>query len=102
LRLRTSPLGCPVSSLLSGDRSRLFAGRHPVLAHEVSADACRAEVLLGADDRHLAFRSCVGVERMPDGIRITLGTRVRCRNPFGRAYMALIDGVHRRYIAPTI
>jgi len=102
LRLRTSPLGCPVSSLLSNDRSRLFASRYPVLAHALSADGHRAEVLLGADDRHLAFRSCVGVELSLNGIRITLGTRVRCRNPFGRAYMALIDGVHRRYIAPTM
>ncbi len=102
LRLRTSPLGCPVSSLLSGERDRLFAGRFPVLGQRVSADHRCAEVLLGADDRHLAFRSCVGVERMADGLRITLGTRVRCRNAFGRAYMALIDSVHRRYISPTM
>ena len=102
LRLRTSPLGCPVSSLLSDERDRLFAGRFPVLGQHVSSDLRRAEVLLGADDRHLAFRSCVGVERTSDGLRITLGTRVRCRNAFGRAYMALIDRVHRRYISPTM
>ena len=102
LRLRTSPLGCPVSSLLSGERDRLFAGRFPVLGQRVSPDLRHAEVLLGADDRHLAFRSCVGVERTGDGLRITLGTRVRCNNAFGRVYMALIDGVHRRYISPTL
>ncbi|HLT44787.1 MAG TPA: DUF2867 domain-containing protein [Luteimonas sp.] len=102
LRLRRSPLGCPVSSLLSQDRERLFAGRYPVLGQHVSVDRRRAEVLLGADDRHLSFRSCVGVEHTSEGLRITLGTRVRCRNAFGRAYMAIIEGTHRRYVAPVM
>lgn len=102
LRLRRSPLGCPVSSLLSCERGHLFAGRFPTLGQRVSADHRRAEVLLGADDRHLAFRSCVGAEHTADGLRITLGTRVRCRNAFGRVYMSLIDSVHRRYISPTM
>ncbi|TYT25272.1 DUF2867 domain-containing protein [Luteimonas viscosa] len=102
LRLRRSPLGCPVSSLLSDDRSRLFAGRYPVLDQRISDDRRRVEVLLGADDRHLAFRSCVGVEETAAGLRITLGTRVRCRNAFGHAYMAMIERTHRRYIAPTM
>jgi hypothetical protein len=99
--LRTSPLGCPVSSLL-GECPQAFAGRFPVLDQRVDGDA-RAEVLLGADDRHLRFRSSVGVERLPDGrLRIFLATRVRTRNAFGRAYMALIERTHRRYIAPTM
>lgn len=102
LRLRRSSLGCPVSSLLSQDRDRLFAGRYPVLGQRVSPDGRRAEVLLGADDRHLSFRSCVGVEHAGESLRITLGTRVRCRNAFGRAYMAIIEGTHRRYIAPVM
>jgi hypothetical protein len=103
LRLRTSPLGCPVSSLLSEDRSRLFAGRFPVLAQQLSDDGRSAEVLLGADDRHLRFRSCVRVERLDDGqLRISLGTRVRTHNAFGRFYMAMIDRTHRRYISPTM
>ncbi|WP_312319374.1 DUF2867 domain-containing protein [Stenotrophomonas sp.] len=103
LRLRTSPLGCPVSSLLSTDRSQLFAGRFPVLGQHVDADDRSAEVLLGADDRHLRFRSCVRVERLDDGqLRISLGTRVRTHNAFGRFYMALIDRTHRRYISPTL
>jgi len=102
LRLRTSPLGCPVSSLLSNDRSTLFAGRFPVLA-QAAEDDRRVEVLLGADDRHLRFRSVVGIERLDDGsLQVTLGTRVQYRNLFGRMYMALIDRVHRRYIAPTM
>lgn len=101
LRLRTSPLGCPVSSLLSEDRERLYAGRFPVLAQRIGAR--RAEVLLGADDRHLVFRTSVDVRIEADGaIEIGLGTRVRCRNAFGRAYMAAIAAVHRRHIAPTM
>jgi hypothetical protein len=99
--LRTSPLGCPVSSLL-GECPQTFAGRFPVLGQRVDGDA-RAEVLLGADDKHLRFRSSVGVERLPDGrLRIFLATRVRTRNLFGRAYMALIERTHRHYIAPTM
>lgn len=101
LGLRTSPLGCPVSSLL-GRCPQTFAGRFPVLDQRIDGDD-RAEVLLGADDRHLRFRSCVGVERQADGsVRIFLATRVRTRNAFGRAYMALIERTHRHYIAPTM
>jgi hypothetical protein len=102
LQLRTSPLGCPVSSLLSGDRSQLFAGRHPVLAQQTDGDDRRAQVVLGADDRHLVFRSCVGVQITPAGVEISLGTRVRCRNAFGHLYMALITGAHRTYIVPAM
>jgi len=103
LRLRTSPLGCPVSSLLTQGESQRFAGRFPVLGQSVAEDGRRAQVLLGADDRHLRFRSCVGVRIVGDTrIDFTLGTRVRCSNPFGRVYMALIEGVHRRYIGPAL
>jgi len=102
LRLRTSPLGCPASSLLSRDRSRLFAGKYPVLDQWTDARAQQAEVMLGADDRHLRFRSCVGVRLVGDDAHITLGTRVQCRNWFGRWYISAIDRVHRRYISPTM
>lgn len=103
LRLRTSPLGCPVSSLLSADRSTLFARRFPVLAQACSADGGSAEVLLGADDRHLRFRSCVRVQRLADGTAVVaLGTRVRTRNAFGRFYMAAITHVHRRHVSPAM
>jgi hypothetical protein len=102
LRLRTSPLGCPASSLLSRDRSRLFAGRYPVLDQWIDARAQHAEVMLGADDRHLRFRSCVGVHFVGEDAHITLGTRVQCRNRFGRWYISAIDRVHRRYISPTM
>lgn len=101
--LRTSPLGCPASSLLCEGAPARFAERFPVLAQRVDPADARAEVILGADDKHLSFRSCVGVERLPGGrMRCTLGTRVRTRNRFGRLYMAAIDGVHRRYIAPAM
>lgn len=103
LRLRTSPLGCPVSSLLSEDRSQVFASRFPVLGQLVDSEDRSAEVLLGADDRHLRFRSCVRVERLDDGrVRVSLGTRVRTHNAFGRFYMAMIDRTHRRYISPAL
>ena len=63
----------------------------------------RAQVILGADERHLRFRSCVGVQVLADGrIAFTLGTRVQYRNAFGRAYMKAIARVHRDYIAPTM
>ncbi len=100
--LRTSPLGCPVSSLLS-DCPQRFAGRFPVLAQSTERRDRRAQVLLGADDKHLRFRSCVGVEVRADGsARFTLGTRVRNRNIFGAIYMRLIDHAHRTYAAPTM
>ena len=102
LGLRTSPLGCPVSSLL-GDAPQRFAGRHPVLAQRVDPDGRRAEVMLGADDKHLRFRSCVGVEHLANGdVRFSLSTRVRNRNLFGTVYMRLIDRAHRRYVAPAM
>jgi hypothetical protein len=102
LRLRTSPLGCPASSLLSVDRSRLFAGQYPVLDQWIDGPGKHAEVLLGADDRHLRFRSSVAVRIVGDDAHITLGTRVQCRNWFGRWYMAGIDRVHRAYISPAM
>lgn len=100
LGLRTSPLGCPVSSLLSPTGRSVFAGRFPVLDQQVDAD--RAQVVLGADDRHLRFRSCVSVHVDGDVIECTLATRVACRNLFGRVYLGLIDRVHRSYIAPAM
>jgi hypothetical protein len=101
--LRTSPLGCPVSSLLSPVKSNLFANRFPVLDQEVNATDTRAQVILGADDKHLIFRSCVGVEIVNgQRIEISLGTRVHCKNLLGRFYMSIIDHTHRTYIAPTM
>lgn len=103
LRLRTSPLGCPVSSLLSTDRSRVFGGRFPVLDARVDAEDRCAEVVLGADDRHLRFRSSVRVQFCEDGqVQISLGSRVQTLNAFGRFYMAMIDSAHRHYVAPAL
>ncbi|NYZ63129.1 DUF2867 domain-containing protein [Luteimonas deserti] len=102
-RLRTSPLGCPASSLLAVDAPLRFAGRHPVLAQHTTGDGRRIEVILGADDRHLAFRTCVTVETLPTGgIVCAMTTRVRIRNAFGRFYLAAIRRVHRRYVAPAM
>jgi hypothetical protein len=103
LGLRTSPLGCPVSSLLAQGCEEVFAGRFPVIAQSADAIDKRVQVILGAEDKHLQFRSCVGVELLFDGRAVfTLGTRVRTRNLFGRFYMGLIDRVHRRYITPAM
>ncbi|MES2942562.1 MAG: DUF2867 domain-containing protein [Pseudomonadota bacterium] len=103
LGLRTSPLGCPVSSLLSPDKSNLFKNRYPVLDQNINAADTRAQVVLGANDKHLLFRSCVSVEITgKHHVDVMLGTRVHCKNPFGRFYMWAIDHVHRRYVTPTM
>lgn len=104
LRLRTSALGCPVSSLGGPcEPGRLFENRFPVLDQAISADEMRAEVILGADDRHLAFRTCVGVRRLPgDTVELSLSTKVSCANVFGLAYMASISRTHRRYVTPAL
>ena len=103
LGLRTSPLGCPVSSLLSPTAPHYFDGRFPVLAQRVSADRRSAEVVLGADDKHLAFRTSVGVRLLGDGaVEFSLADRVACTNLFGRFYMAAIARTHRRVIAPAM
>jgi len=73
-----------------------------VLEQSIDVRGQRAEVLLGADDRHLRFRSNVGVRYVGADAHITLGTRVQCRNWFGRFYIAAIDRVHRSYISPTM
>ncbi|NML08950.1 DUF2867 domain-containing protein [Sphingobium sp. AR-3-1] len=103
LGLRTSPLGCPVSSLLSDERTNMFVNQYPVLDQSVEEDGLRAAVVLGARDRHLVFRSCVSVEKVAsDRVNLTLGTGVRCKNLFGHFYMSAISLVHRKYISPTM
>jgi len=105
LGLRTAQLGCPVSSLACPDSpgnasAERFLQRFPVLAQQ--HDAHSAQVILGADDRHLRFRSCVAVRIDAGKVEISLSTRVACRNGFGRCYMGIVDRVHRHYIAPLL
>ena len=100
--LRRSPLACPVSSLLAPLDRHVFAGRFPVLDQRIDEDDSFAQVVLGADDKHLSFRSCVALRVVDGRVDITLGTRVRCRNTFGRMYLGLIDGIHRHYITPLV
>jgi hypothetical protein len=103
LGLRVSPLGCPVSSLLSPLKTNLFARRYPVLDQAVNGANTRAEVILGVNDKHLVFRSCVGVQILDDQrVEITLGSRVHCKNLFGRFYMAVIDYAHYEYASPLM
>jgi hypothetical protein len=35
-------------------------------------------------------------------VEFTLGTRVHCKNLFGRFYMAAINRVHRAYVMPVM
>lgn len=100
--LRTSPLGCPVSSLLSPQSEAMFAGRFPVRQQRHDAFDRGHQVILGANDKHLLFRSCASVDVTGDRIEFTLGTRVRCKNTFGHFYMTVIDRVHRRHVSPAI
>lgn len=103
LKLRTSELGCPVSSLLSEKSGDLFAGKYPVISQEISSDNTLAQVILGADDRHLLFRSCACVQILENKtIEFSLSTRVSCKNMFGILYIAIISPVHRCYITPAI
>jgi hypothetical protein len=101
--LRTSDLGCPVSSLLSERPDARFDSRFPVLAQRGTRADRVVEVILGADDKHLRFRSCVGVRIEEDGAAVvSLGTRVATKNWFGRVYMHLIDRTHKAYVSPTM
>lgn len=100
--LRTSPLSCPVSSLLSPQSETVFAERFPVRQQQHDTSDRHHQVILGANDKHLVFRSCVSVDVTGDRIEFTLGTRVRCKNAFGHFYMTMIDRVHRRHVSPAI
>ena len=103
LGLRTSPLSCPVSSLLGSSAAPRFAGRFPVIDQRNDSDDTFAQVILGADDKHLRFRSCVAVRKVGSGrIELSMGTRVACTNLFGHVYMAAIERFHRGYVSPSI
>ena len=103
LGLRQSSLGCPVSSLITGSTATLFRGKYPVMDQRVDHDGTRAEVVLGADDKHVEFRSCVAViKRSAQQVEVRLENAVHCRNRFGHFYMAAIRAVHQRAIAPAM
>lgn len=103
LKLRTSSLGCPVSSLLSEHRNNLFADKYPVLSQQVDENNLCSQVILGANDKHLVFRSCASTQILADGsVVFSLSTKVACKNLFGRMYMAAISQTHRRYVTPTM
>ncbi|MCB1553333.1 MAG: DUF2867 domain-containing protein [Xanthomonadales bacterium] len=103
LGLRRARLGCPVSSLLGPANGPCFGGRFPVLDQRIDLDGGMIEVVLGADDKHLRFRSCVGVLSPAEGrLVFSLETRVETLNAFGRFYMRAIRHVHHRLIAPLM
>lgn len=53
-----------------------------------------AEVLLGVDEEHLAFRASILVEPDDDGTTVTLSTRAAIRSGRGRFYLAGVRIVH--------
>ena len=83
----------PVVRALFGLREIVvrFAGIEPGDRH-VFDTVCRDEheVLLGADQKHLAFRVSVLVETH----RVVLSTIVELRNRRGRAYFAVVRRLH--------
>jgi hypothetical protein len=101
LGLRVSPLGCPVSSLLSSATSNTssFSGFpvHDVLMH---GDRNQVAVVLGADDKHLRFRTVVAVDL--DEETIHMATTVLPLNWFGTFYWSLIDYTHRKFVTPEL
>lgn len=52
------------------------------------------EILLGADDRHLDFRSSLLRRPAGDGVELVMTTSVRVHNALGRAYLAVITPFH--------
>lgn len=117
LGLRTSPIGCPASSLVSdADGSKQRRGKYTVLNQWAGWDEARGqyatEVLLGANDKHLDFRSTVRVEYAlggprgsDDTLECSLGNLVSTQGDslwrkFGAVYLAVIEPAHQRAIAP--
>lgn len=92
--------------LLLAIRDRVVSLFGVKASHELEADdriaffpvLSRAsdEIVLGADDRHLDFRTSVLLRRADDGAGNTLAatTVVRCHNLLGRLYLALILPFH--------
>lgn len=103
LGLRQSSLGCPVSSLIApqNGQEQLFDNHYPVLNQYLSDNS--AEVLLGADDKHLRFRTIVRIEKRSNHeLAFSMTTHVHCRNLFGNFYLHAIQKTHQDYIAPTM
>jgi hypothetical protein len=104
LGLRVSPLGCPVSSLLAKQSITRFGAYNQFPVHAVYRDPAapthRVAVVLGADDRHLRFRTVVAVDVTSQ--LVYMSTRVEPLNVFGEFYYACIDGAHRRFVAPNL
>ena len=98
-RLRTSPLCCPVSSLLAPQSSLMFNGL-PVLQEQ--SDEARCRVLLGADDWHLSFRTEIEVLSGPSGTQIKMTNAVQTKGLFGAFYLRLITPVHQHKITPIL
>lgn len=100
--LRTSRVGCPVSSLLADRAQEYFLNRYPVWGQKINLNNTEVQIVLGADDKHLQFRSVVMVEVKAEGIVISLSNRVAYRNLFGQIYMRCIRSIHQKFIVPKM
>jgi hypothetical protein len=125
-KLRTSHLGCPVSSLLGTSKTSFGIKRKFPVRNQMSTKE-KTQVTLGANDKHLQFRSVVAVELITRekflqnnpfengkqggtmnspsdivAIRIELSDKILTLNWFGRLYMTLIDWGHKNLIAPPL
>eukprot|EP00658_Telonema_sp_P-2_P049959 TRINITY_DN38028_c0_g1_i1.p1 TRINITY_DN38028_c0_g1~~TRINITY_DN38028_c0_g1_i1.p1 ORF type:complete len:178 (-),score=20.53 TRINITY_DN38028_c0_g1_i1:10-543(-) len=103
LGLRTAPIACGVSSLLGRGRGKasFFGGKFPVI-DVVRDGAHRVAVVLGADDKHLRFRTVVGVDMEKEPPMVIMTTLVDPFGMFGHFYATVVDPVHRRFVTPEI
>ena len=111
--LRTSSLSCPVSSLL-GNSDIQFGKRRKFPVRDCKTDRTgdQTQVTLGANDKHLRFRSVVSVklirrdcnDEQSDiiAVDVSLSNRVQCSNVFGRLYMWSIHYGHENMVVPPV
>jgi len=69
------------------DRGQAHIGMFPIIS------TTDEQVILGLDDKHLDFR--LVLDRMPSTGYLRLSTAVRCRNIFGRVYLAVVMPFHK-------
>lgn len=74
------------------------AARNGVVGSFPVVERLQSEIVMGADDRHLDFRTAMLVEEA-EGTRVLYWTTVvRCRNLFGRGYLTVITPFHRAIV----
>jgi uncharacterized protein DUF2867 len=82
---------------------RAAAARGPVIGFFPVLSESATELVVGEDDRHLAFR--VTLQLRADAIHgreLVAGTVVRCHNRLGRIYLATITPFHRVIVRASL